>query len=663
MHSGKKFWVLLLMMLSVRFVSADDVKFGWFAPCWTDDDAEKAQTMGYVLKRAADNSLYVMFDIGSHGDSLSTNFNERMEPDHFMGHEFWGPRYRGTGYNYNLAIIKFDASGKYLWSVQSTQGDVDVAHSVMEILPDGTLMLAVTARHTDTVAGLDERVLKLQGATGLADTLTYTLPFHYATNSTRGASRFYHSALIRIGRDGQILSGSPLIEHPDQHDTSVAEGGTTWNFIDLVTDGRSAYLLGRVYRPLTLGGVTIDPMPQGESLFLAKFDQQWNCQKYIVTSGITANSLNTALTFADDDHLYVATNTRNKPVPSTLYFGNASCQQADTTYSVYMARVDTTLGVDWLREVPGVIDAGQNSIQVKSIVVDNGQIYVSGGIQGGLQLPDTVLHNATGKYQNFILKASAADGMVQKAIIANNVNGINLSTAVLARDGLIYKYGYDFSGSPYTHGVEVYDDDLNAGPVYPLVTRGGFSVSGAAVFVDDTLVAIGRYYKNQKPVLTYAPASEAYSYKINTAYVAAHIMPALYRVRLSVDDAAHGFVTGSGVYEAGTIVEIAAHAADGWHFDHWSDGSTSVYRQITAEESISLTAYFAVGASIDEHRAADCIRLADRHLSIFGVHGRIDVFDMLGQCVARTTDNMEVDLQQGLYVVAFQGQAVKIIVE
>lgn len=76
-------------------------------------------------------------------------------------------------------------------------------------------------------------------------------------------------------------------------------------------------------------------------------------------------------------------------------------------------------------------------------------------------------------------------------------------------------------------------------------------------------------------------------------------------VRLIVSAGANGkvkigngtFGSGSNVDVAvGTSVSIAAQGDAGYHFTQWSDGNTSASRSVTVNQSMTLTASFAVGS-------------------------------------------------------------------
>ena len=65
----------------------------------------------------------------------------------------------------------------------------------------------------------------------------------------------------------------------------------------------------------------------------------------------------------------------------------------------------------------------------------------------------------------------------------------------------------------------------------------------------------------------------------------------VYTVTLS---AQNGTVIGAGNYNHGTIINISATPAEGYHFVRWSDGNTDATRTFTATSNITLTAEFAI---------------------------------------------------------------------
>ena len=65
----------------------------------------------------------------------------------------------------------------------------------------------------------------------------------------------------------------------------------------------------------------------------------------------------------------------------------------------------------------------------------------------------------------------------------------------------------------------------------------------------------------------------------------------VYTVALS---AQNGTVIGAGNYNHGTVINISATPAEGYHFVRWSDGNTDATRTFTATSNITLTAEFAI---------------------------------------------------------------------
>ena len=65
----------------------------------------------------------------------------------------------------------------------------------------------------------------------------------------------------------------------------------------------------------------------------------------------------------------------------------------------------------------------------------------------------------------------------------------------------------------------------------------------------------------------------------------------VYKVKLS---ATNGTVIGAGDYEYGSIANIVATPAEGYHFVGWSDGDTTSTRMLVVTSDITLTAEFAI---------------------------------------------------------------------
>lgn len=77
--------------------------------------------------------------------------------------------------------------------------------------------------------------------------------------------------------------------------------------------------------------------------------------------------------------------------------------------------------------------------------------------------------------------------------------------------------------------------------------------------------------------------------------------PVTFTVTAYVSPANSGEVFGSGIYNEGKTVSLAAIANEGWKFDKWEDGTTDNPRTITADKDYTLIAYFVkdTGTGVD----------------------------------------------------------------
>lgn len=65
-----------------------------------------------------------------------------------------------------------------------------------------------------------------------------------------------------------------------------------------------------------------------------------------------------------------------------------------------------------------------------------------------------------------------------------------------------------------------------------------------------------------------------------------------FTVTANVVPSGAGTVSGTGTYEAGSVIMLTANANQGYTFDHWNDGSTANPRSVTVNNDLSFTAYF-----------------------------------------------------------------------
>ena len=124
-----------------------------------------------------------------------------------------------------------------------------------------------------------------------------------------------------------------------------------------------------------------------------------------------------------------------------------------------------------------------------------------------------------------------------------------------------------------------------------------------------TVTGGGAYHYGDTPTLT-ATANSGYEFAGwqdgsttnprqitvtgNATYTAtfSEVGATYYTVTASVNPSGAGTVSGTGTYEAGTVIMLTANANPGYTFDHWNDGSTINPRSVTVNSDLSFTAYF-----------------------------------------------------------------------
>jgi hypothetical protein len=108
----------------------------------------------------------------------------------------------------------------------------------------------------------------------------------------------------------------------------------------------------------------------------------------------------------------------------------------------------------------------------------------------------------------------------------------------------------------------------------------------------------------------------------------------------------------------GTVVTATATSNSGYHFTHWSNGSTDSVYTFTITADVNLVAHFEANVGIDEaiSELHVTIYTTDNKIVVNGVEGRdVTVFDVTGRMVCRQTaaaDRIEMPMQTaGVYLV------------
>ncbi len=143
----------------------------------------------------------------------------------------------------------------------------------------------------------------------------------------------------------------------------------------------------------------------------------------------------------------------------------------------------------------------------------------------------------------------------------------------------------------------------------------------------------------------------------NATYIANFAIDQYQITVLSANDAM-GTVTGGGMCDYGSVVQIQAYPSAGYEFVYWNDGNTDNPRNITVTGNATYVANFQPTVGIDDNNlSAVSVYSHDHQIVVCHAEGKsIEIYDMLGKLVAYDTHNSQ-ELRQftistkGIYLV------------
>ena len=129
-----------------------------------------------------------------------------------------------------------------------------------------------------------------------------------------------------------------------------------------------------------------------------------------------------------------------------------------------------------------------------------------------------------------------------------------------------------------------------------------------------------------------------------------------------------GSVSGGGLFRYGQPATLVATPVEGYHFDHWSDGSTENPHVYYVRGESVIRGYFAEGVVGINSTTADGITLTLQGLRLTALGADnlpLCVYDALGRVVFRTDNYQGVSIPlpaAGIYVVRIEGKAMRKVV-
>ena len=131
----------------------------------------------------------------------------------------------------------------------------------------------------------------------------------------------------------------------------------------------------------------------------------------------------------------------------------------------------------------------------------------------------------------------------------------------------------------------------------------------------------------------------------------------IFNLQTNMIDTNVGYVHGTGVYRADTVISLTAMAKEGYEFRGWSNGQATPTIQLTVTNDITLTANFRPIIAIDDVDEDNVvIYSADSKIIVKGAENRdVYVYDVNGRSIcsqANATETVEFPMSNtGVYLV------------
>ena len=121
----------------------------------------------------------------------------------------------------------------------------------------------------------------------------------------------------------------------------------------------------------------------------------------------------------------------------------------------------------------------------------------------------------------------------------------------------------------------------------------------------------------------------------NATYIATFAIDQ-YQIDVLSSDDAMGTVTGGGLCNYGSVVQIQAYPSAGYEFVYWNDGNTDNPRDITVTGNATYVANFQPTVGIDDNNlSAVSVYSHDHQIVVCHAEGEcIEIYDVLGKRIA-----------------------------
>ena len=432
-----------IVALFVATTIMAETSVNWYSVI--DNNAEFGASSVTSVAAYADHSILVA--------GRFATCTEQPEPATFMGEQVVGapftPNMSQT--NNNILITKIKPDGEVVWMIHSDRG---TGEAIATPTADGGALVFATMTHTQKNELGDDFVLRMKHKDEVLCS---------AKRSFDGTNTIQYGFVLRVSHDGQATISAEV--------SNTGDNKNAFGMINWVSDGENYYLLLNDTADITINDQTISPV-QGGSMVVLAFNQDGQYIRELHTQDQPISSRSGQL-FYRNNALYMTT-----------------VVDVDEFQSIYLHRWSLNSDEQQGAIIRGVKENNKNVIQVKALYVDKESrfVYLVGGLNGGMQIGDDVLHQPSGKLVPFIVKYDLADGEAV-AGYAHESTGIGGASALFEHDDRIYVYEYDWgSTSGNRVRLEAFDKQLQPQEEIGLLNTVAMEVSKDAVLANGDVV-------------------------------------------------------------------------------------------------------------------------------------------------------------------------------
>lgn len=411
-----------------------------------------------------------------------------------------GAMYDGTSKNYNLTLLKTDASGKEQWCVYSEWGDFTSGNEGgVTTNSKGDVIFATTVRHTE---GYLDKPITIVDAKGNKTEIEWAVE-----------KRWKQLIVGSVSSDGELQ----WVKVYGVDNGKAAAASTDFTADAIQCSGIAAdnedniYICGRHYAAMTFpkadnSDVTIEAknvstwngniQTAAGCMYIVKLDKDGYFLKNLAESGDEIVQSQISQLEVNDGKIYATGLVKGYEGKSISISGKS----IDTTdwYSPIVACLDTDLNAQWVVCYPGSDFEGASTYQLMHITLTEDAIYLTGGFNGEFANPanaaESVKTITKNTREGYLVKLNRENGSWIKGVTSNSSFGdtkllIYTGSLVPASEpGKVYVYGYDMTGSKSVY-LRCYDSatlEADKDHSWTLVTTTGMPSCAAMAYEPET---------------------------------------------------------------------------------------------------------------------------------------------------------------------------------